>query len=80
MDTKIFEGLPLGVSSQILDAIQEIAKPVAQYKEQIWNGFNIILNTSYPLKLQDGTIIDGVMVGDSGSRCYLIREKNNGAN
>ena len=76
METRIFEGLPFGVSLQIMEAIRTIAEPVSTYKKEIWDGFNIVLNTVYPLTLDDGTIIDGVMIGcDGASRCYLIREK-----
>ena len=74
MDKKILEGLPLGVSQQILDAIQKIAMPITyNMKTNIWNGFDVILNTTFPLKLDSGTIIDGIMLGANGSRCYLIR-------
>jgi hypothetical protein len=80
MNIKILEGLPLGVSLQILEAVQKISIPVTKHKESIWSGFHILLNTTYPLTLEDGDIIDGVMMGCNGSKCYLIREKNNGSN
>ena len=81
MDTKILEGLPFGVSPQILEALRKTTWPITIHKEHLRDGFNIILNTTYPLTLDDGTIIDGVMIGCGGiSRCYLIREKNNGSN
>lgn len=74
MKLKILDSLPLGVSFEILEAIQKIAIPVAKHRVQIWGGFDVILNSTYPLTLDDGTIIDGVMIGANNSRCYLIRE------
>lgn len=72
------EWLPAGVSQRTFDAIRDLAKPInAQQKELAIPfanlfGVEIVLNKVYPLRLGDGTIVNGVVSNGRGEYIYLI--------
>jgi hypothetical protein len=76
MDTNLLSTLPLGASQEFIDGINKCSIPVTNEVRQLFNGFTVILDNTFPLTLKDGTIVDAVMLGANSSRCYFIREKN----
>ena len=76
MDMEVLNSLPIGVSSEVFNAINIFTIPANSKTKPFYGGFTVVLDEIFPLKLEDGTIVDAVMLGSNGSKCFLIRREH----
>lgn len=65
--------LPEGISVKLFEALSHVAHPCDKHTHEMFWGVTVHCNSLYPITLQDGTVVDGVIMVNDRQKLYWVQ-------